>query len=163
MADETTDEKLEQYPNTILEFETTPGVRVDLRRPVDRKAVRALARVGLDREFAVLTAENPHGEHAEDVGSGGEARAQNARNERRTGVLVRELTRRGVRFVFVDGVSPDGSYREHCVAVPMPRNEAVALARQFSQVAIFWYDGGRFWLLPAEVDEAPRPLPDNSA
>jgi len=163
MADETSDEKLDQYPNTVLEFEGRPGARVDLRRPLDRASLEAIARLGLGGAFAVLTAENPHGENAEDEPSAEEARRQEARNERRTSALVRELTRRGAPFVYVDGVSPDGSYRERCVAVPMPRHDAVALARQFSQLAIFWYDGGRFWLLPAEADDEPRPLPDNSA
>jgi hypothetical protein len=42
----------------------------------------------------------------------------------------------------------------------MPRDDAVALARELAQLALFWYDGKRFWLLPAEADDAPRTLPD---
>jgi len=26
-------------------------------------------------------------------------------------------------------------------------------------VALFWYDGARFWLLPANADAAPHALP----
>jgi hypothetical protein len=152
-------DKLEQYPNTILEFYLEPPVRVDLRRRTDPASLRPLAGAGLVGPFAVMTAENPHGESAEDEPDAREARREAVRNARRTGALVDELTRRGTRFVAVDGVSPDGDHRERCVAVSLPRDEAVTTARRFAQLALFWYDGDRFWLLPAEADAQPRPLP----
>jgi hypothetical protein len=64
-----------------------------------------------------------------------------------------------VPFVDVDGASPDGEYRERCVAAAMPRDEAARLAARFEQLALFWFDGTDFWLLPAEASEAPRRLP----
>jgi hypothetical protein len=64
-----------------------------------------------------------------------------------------------VPFVRVDGVAPDGSYRERCVALLVPAEEGVALARRFDQLALFTFDGEAFWLLPAEVGAPPKRLP----
>jgi len=68
----------------------------------------------------------------------------------------------GVGYRRCDGVSPDGRYRESCVAVVLPRDEAVALASRLEQLALFWYDGRDFWLLPAEADGEPRRLPESA-
>ena len=158
-ADVDEDDKWSQYPDTVLEFYADGPGRVDLRRPLGRAERETLARIGLAGPFAVLTAENPEGDNAEDADNAKEQRREAERNDRRMSALVRELTRRGQLFVRVDGVSPDGSYRERCVAVPIARAEAVALARDFAQLALFWYDGDRFWLLPAAANRPPRPLP----
>ena len=109
--------------------------------------------------FGVLTAENPAGDNAEDAPTGREEERREERNERRTSRLERELEEREVRFLLVDGVSPDGEYRERCIAVPLPRDEAATLARRYAQLALFWFDGERFWLLPGLARKEPRPLP----
>lgn len=152
-------EKFDQYPNTVLEFRDAAGTRVDLRRPLDDADRAGLARLGLGGPFAVFTAENPCGENVEDEPGPAEAAAQAWRNERRTSRLERDLTSRGVPFVEVDGAAPDGSYRERCVAALMPREEAARLAAEFEQLALFWFDGRDFWLLPARADQEPRRLP----
>ena len=41
----------------------------------------------------------------------------------------------------------------------MAREEAVALARRFGQLALFWYDGWAFWLLPALAEKTVQRLP----
>lgn len=153
------DEKWRAYPNTILEFETTPPLRIDLRERLDGDARAALASAGLATAFGIFTAENPVGDNAEDAPSPGVERAKERANERREGTLERDLRERGVPYVRVDGVSPDGKYREHCVATLMAREEAVALARRSGQLALFWYDGWAFWLLPALADKAVQRLP----
>jgi hypothetical protein len=152
------------YPNTVLEFfpdaaGAPAGPRVDLRRPVDARTRAALAGLGLGERFAVFTAENPEGEHAEEAQTPGEAAAEDGRNRRRTRTLAERLAGEGRAFVRVDGVAPDGSYRERCVAAALGRDEAVAWARAARQLGLFWYDGTAFWLLPAEADEPPRRLP----
>jgi hypothetical protein len=58
--------KWASYPCTILEFAPPERVRIDLRLPLGRPERAALASLGLDRPFAVLTAENPFGENPED-------------------------------------------------------------------------------------------------
>lgn len=152
-------EKWDAYANTVLEFDGRAALRIDLRRPLAPEDRRGLAMIGLDGPFAVLTAENPCGEHTEDARTEGEERRREERNERRTSRLVAELISANLAYRRVDGVAAEGGYRERCVAVPLPRDEAVELARRFEQLALFWFDGDAFWLLPAEADAAPRRLP----
>jgi hypothetical protein len=59
----------------------------------------------------------------------------------------------------VDGVSPDGAHRERSVAVRLPKADVVALGRRYQQSAVFWFDGGAFWLLGAEAAAEPQRLP----
>lgn len=152
-------EKWKQYPNTVLEFDGSPALRIDLRQPVTVAARDGLRRLGLTGPFAVLTAENPCGENVEDAPTDRQADAREERNERRTSRLENALVRDGTAFALVDGVSPDGSYREHCLAILLPEADAVELARQLEQLALFWFDGDAFWLLPAEAEQPPTRLP----
>jgi len=68
----------------------------------------------------------------------------------------------GYDSVDVDCCSPDGSHCECSVAVTMPREEALDLAREMRQVAIFWFDGKLFWILGALVETDPLMLPRSS-
>jgi hypothetical protein len=151
-------ERYAQYPNTVLEFDTPAGLRIDLREPLDASRRGALAALGLG-PFGVFTAENPEGEHADDEPTPEAERARERENARRMDALLDLLASEGTRHARVDGVAPDGKYREHCVAIAVAREDAVALAERFDQLALFWYDGADFWLLPAEADQAPRRLP----
>lgn len=136
------------YPDTVLELSTPEAVRIDLRRPVDAAARRALERAGFAEPFAVVTSANPRGEQiADDT------------NERRELRLRRTIAASGRRWARADGVSADGGHREPGVAVVMPRDEAVQLARDFGQSAIFWFDGAAFWLVGALVEAVPQRLP----
>jgi hypothetical protein len=153
------DAKYDAYAQTILEVHGAARARVDLRRPIGPAERAALASVGLDREFAVLTAENPHGRNEEDAATSAEADRRDAENDDRLAALVARLGEAGVPFVRVDGVAPDGGYRERCVAVLLPRPEAATLALRLGQLALFWFDGETFWLIPAEADAPPRRLP----
>jgi uncharacterized protein DUF3293 len=152
-------DKWQSYADTILEFCVVPPLRIDLRCPVTPDETKAFGRLGLDRPFAVFTAENPCGENSEDAPTASQEVSIERRNARRISRLERELTSRGIHFVLVDGGAPDGSYREHCVAAVMIRDEAIAFARSLEQLALFWFDGQSFWQLPAEVDAPPRRLP----
>ena len=157
MSDER--EKYQAYPHTVLAFHGATPCRIDLRtalRPDDR---RRLAALPVAAPFAVLTAENPEGENVEDADDAGEAAEQERDNRRRTRTLVATLEAEGVPYVRVDGMAPDGDYCERCVAVSLSLAEAVTLAGLARQLALFWYDGEAFWLVPAEADEPPRRLP----
>jgi hypothetical protein len=44
----------------------------------------------------------------------------------------------------------------------MPQADAIALGTQLQQVAIFWFDGERFWILGAAVESDPLRLPRSS-
>jgi hypothetical protein len=160
MAEQTEErERYAQYPNTILEFDGPAGPRIDLRRPLDAAQRDALAALGLGT-FGVFTAENPEGEHAEDEPSPAAEAERERENARRMQSLLDTLDREGTRYARVDGVAPDGDYREHCVAIAVARDRAVAMAERFDQLALFWFDGRDFWLLPAEADQEARRLPE---
>jgi len=153
------DEKWAQYPSTILEFAPPDRLRVDLRRPLGAAERATLASLGLDRPFAVLTAENPFGENAEDQPTAGREAETERRNAARRAELEAELRKAGVNFQPCDGVAADGDYREHGVAVVLPRDQAVMLARRFGQLAIFWFDGRAFMLVGAASRKPPEKLP----
>jgi len=140
-----------RYPETVLDFATTPAVKIDLRRIPSEDAIAALKAAGLGRPFAIMTAFDPRGENLSP-----------AENKKRKHELDERLRSSGYRFAQVDCCSPDRSHCECSVAVVMPQQEAVDLARELEQVAIFWFDGSRFWILGALVETDPLMLPRNS-
>ena len=44
----------------------------------------------------------------------------------------------------------------------MLQQKALDLARELRQVAIFWFDGKRFWILGALIESDPLMLPRSS-
>jgi hypothetical protein len=140
-----------RYPETILDFATTPAVEIDLREVPSDGAVAALKAAGLGQPFAIITAFDPRGENLSP-----------AENEKRRRELDERLRSRGYRFAQVDCCSPDRTHCECSVAVVMPQADAIELAREMEQVAIFWFDGRRFWILGVLVNTDPLMLPRNS-
>jgi hypothetical protein len=140
-----------KYPETVLEFSTTPAIEIDLRQPVTPEAITLLQTIGLGSPFAIMTAYDPRGK---DLPS--------SENEKRRRRLNERLAANGYRFVQVDCCSPDRSHCECSVAVVMPQEAALDLARELEQVAIFWFDGERFWILGAIVDTDALMLPRSS-
>ena len=140
-----------RYPETILTFATTPAVEIDLRGIPSDRAIADLAAAGFGRPFAILTAFDPHGR---DI--------SREENEKRKQGLDHRLTVGGYRFVHVDACSPDRAHCECSVAIMMPQDKAIDLSRELEQVAIFWFDGSRFWILGAIVESDPLLLPRSS-
>ena len=153
------EDKWAQYPCTILEFAPPDRLRIDLRKPLGAAERATLAALGLDRPFAVLTAENPMGENAEDKPTATQEAVTEGRNATRRDELEAELRRSRIEYQPCDGVAPDGDYREHGVAVVLPREQAVMLARRFGQLAIFWFDGRAFSLVGAVARNPSEKLP----
>ncbi|HJP86399.1 MAG TPA: DUF3293 domain-containing protein [Gemmatimonadaceae bacterium] len=140
-----------RYPETVLTFSTTPEVEVDLREVPSDRTLTALRGIGFGGPFAVLTAFDPHGRDLSE-----------AENEKRKRELNDRLRGSGYHFVEVDACSPDRSHCECSVAVVMAHQEAIALGKELGQVAIFWFDGARFWILGAVMDADPIMLPRSS-
>jgi hypothetical protein len=140
-----------RYPETILIFATQPAVEIDLRENPSRKSLSTLKAAGLGGPFAIITAFDPRGH---DLSA--------AENEERRRALDRRLLAGGYKFARVDCCSPDRSHCECSVAVAMRQEDAIALAKELEQVAIFWFDGERFWILGALVETDPMMLPRNS-
>jgi Protein of unknown function (DUF3293) len=140
-----------RYPETILNFSTRPAVEIDLRAIPSEDALAQLRAAGFGGPFAVLTAFDPHGKNL-----------SREENEKRKRELDRRLTADGYKFAHVDACSPDRSHCECSVAVVIPQKEAIDLAGELEQVAIFWFDGRRFWILGVVVKTDPLMLPLNS-
>jgi hypothetical protein len=140
-----------RYPETVLAFATKPPVEIDLREIPSDGTVAALKAAGLGEPFAIITAFDPRGENLSA-----------AQNEKRKRDLDERLRSTGYRFAHVDCCSPDRSHCECSVAVPMPQDKAIDIARELEQVAIFWFDGKRFWILGALVETDPLMLPRSS-
>ena len=140
-----------RYPETVLEFATEPAVEIDLREVPSEKAIAALAEAGLDEPFAIMTAFDPRGENLSAT-----------ENEKRRQEQEQRLRSSGYRFAQVDCCSPDGSHCECSAAVIMTQEQALDLARELEQVAIFWFDGRHFWILGALAETDPLMLPRNS-
>lgn len=137
-----------RYPDTVLHFRTEPLVRVDLREPVGKDVRTAMQGIGLSGPFAVLTAHDPRGRNeVTEV------------NQRRAAKLEERLASLHARFVAVDACSPDRSHCEDSVAAAIEQESAVRLAREFEQVAIFWFDGERFWIVGTMAGVDPVMLP----
>jgi hypothetical protein len=140
-----------RYPETVLEFATVPAVEIDLREIPSDEAIGALGAAGLGQPFAIITASDPGGENLSP-----------AENEKRRRELDERLHSAEYTFAHVDCCSPDRSHCECSVAVVMPEDKAIDLAREMEQIAIFWFDGKRFWILGALVDTDPMMLPRSS-
>ena len=140
-----------RYPETVLTFATRPVVEIDLREVPSESALAQLRAAGLEKPFAIVTAFDPEGKNLPA-----------SENDQRKQELDRRLTSMGYHFVHVDCCSPDRSHCECSVAVTMPRQTALDLAREMRQVAIFWFDGKLFWILGAMVETDPLMLPRSS-
>lgn len=137
-----------RYPSTVLTFAGERAIRVDLRLPLSQQELRELIEAGLDGPFAVITAHDPRGQNLGD-----------AENERRADRLEESLRSRGLPFIRVNACSPDEEHCEASVAVKVPLTAAAQLARDYGQVAFFWFDGERFWIAGGVVETDPIALP----
>ena len=140
-----------KYPETILTFATDPVIEIDLRAIPEHDDLAGLAASGFGGPFAIMTAFDPNGDNLPPQ-----------QNEQRAKELERRLAREGRRFIVVDCCSPDRSHCERSVAVVMPQEQAVDLARELQQIAIFWFDGARFWIIGAAIETDPLMLPRSS-
>lgn len=138
------------FPCTHLHFGDPEPFTIDVRGTVTRQERAALAARGLAGAFAVVTAQDPKG------------RTQPPEvNARLAAKLQAQVAALGVTFAQVDACSPDRSHCEHSLALAIRRHEAVDLAREYDQLAIFWFDGDAFWIVPAKSSKRPvRLAPD---
>ncbi len=121
---------------------------IDLRGEADAGLPRRLAELGLAGPFAVVTPCNPRGRVVDPQ-----------ENDRRVAAAAAVLAGRGLSTVPVDGQSPDGSHREAGWAVSVARPEALALAREWEQEGLYWWDGARFWIVSVAGDWPDIALP----
>lgn len=137
-----------EFPNTVLHFTHESLFKVDLREPVTPAHLEQLTALGLERTFSIITAQDP----------GGKTQTHQE-NQLLAMKLQQELRAAGTPFVPLEACSPDHTHCEASVALSLPQDEAIALARRHEQLAIFWFDGSRFWIIPATASTPATPLP----
>lgn len=126
------------FPSTHLHFVDPPASSIVVRAHVTADARAALAAHGLSGPFSVITAQDPMGRTPSPEA-----------NARLAAKLQAQVAALGVPFARVEACSPDRSHCEQSVAVVLARHEAVRLACEYDQLAIFWFDGDAFWIVPA--------------
>jgi uncharacterized protein DUF3293 len=115
---------------------------------VDAAVRETLRGLGLERAFGVITAEDPLG-----------ATQSPEVNERLAAELRVEMDEAHAKYVAVDACSPDHAHCESSLAVVMDLTSLVDVARRYAQLAIFWFDGDAFWIMPVLSSNAPLRLP----
>jgi hypothetical protein len=126
------------FPRTVLHFDSAPVFALDLQQPVGATELAGLKRIGFERPFGVVTAQDPMG-IAQTADSNAALAAR----------LLAEVAALGAPHVCVDACSPDRSHCERSIALVHDLQVLVDLARRYSQLAIFWFDGAAFWIVPA--------------
>lgn len=91
--------------------------------------------------FAIITGWNPKSVKKSDE-----------RNFSYNQKLMSEIKSRSLRFSKIVGSDREGRWFEESFAVEMPLTEAVELAKQFEQNAIYYVDCDRVRLVPALLD-----------
>lgn len=137
------------FPHTVLHFADASSDSIDLRKEVSAEAIRVLTRIGLEWSFGVITAHNPMG-----------ITQSTQWNDAIAAELLREVAAMGVPFALLDACSPDRSHCERSIAVSAPCSGLIQLARSYDQLAIFWFDGSSFWIVPARstMDQVRLPI-----
>jgi hypothetical protein len=149
-----TDQLLAQYASTQLAFtrwekDGVSKCTIDLRQAVGPTQVRWLRDLGLGKPFAVITACNP----------GGEALSEDE-NDELAAELKEVLEANEVdTSVSCTGCSADMTHFEPGLAIVVEEPEAADVAEQFDQLAMFWFDGERFWIVPVTAGGKPVGLP----
>ncbi len=127
------------YTATILEIHAPVAVVVDLRQTLSPERVQRLRALGLGQTWGVLTAHNPGGHDLSEP--------ENRALEHRLGD---EVLHSGIPHLQADGVSPDRTHREVGLALGTTLEQVRAFARHYGQLALFWFDGDRFRLVPTD-------------
>jgi hypothetical protein len=73
--------------------------------------------------------------------------------------LRTHLNSQGRAWFRADGCSSNGAHVERGYAFSASVEEAAAHAARWTQAAVFWFDGDRFWLVPAGDQQEATPLP----
>lgn len=140
------------FADTILGIGASEHVEVDLRLPLPTATITALRNMFPGGQFAVITPFNPLG-----------VTLEGRTNAERLTTFRAELDRLGIRSVEADGWSPDRTHVECGNACALGLPAAIALARRWQQLALFWFDGKRILLVPVPLvstSERSGPLPD---
>lgn len=136
------------FPDTILRFCSVPPLIVDLRSEVSDSSRVGFRKLGFERTFGVVSAHDPMG-----------LRQQAAVNTGLGASLQADVAELSAAQSPVDACSPDGSHREASIAIALDLQPLIDLAKRYDQLAIFWFDGDAFWIVPARSTDWKLRLP----
>jgi hypothetical protein len=142
--------RTEAFTETVLYFDAPGQPIIDLRAPVTTREKIVLAHLGLDQPFGICTAANP-----------GYLRPPVA-NVEASVLLEWELTALDAHCVAVAACSPDRMHCERSFAVILPCVTLLEVAQRYDQLAIFWFDGEMFWIIPTDPSNQKIALPPNN-
>lgn len=80
-------------------------------------------------------------------------------NERLSARLRERARKIDAVQVDVDACGADNSHCESSIAIAIDMQSAIRLAGDYRQLAIFWFDGQCFWILPVRSGKAKLKLP----
>jgi len=125
-----------------------PEFVVDLRKEIDLATRTLLRQIGFERPFGIVTAHNPMGvAQPADV------------NARLAASLQIDVAKLQATHRHLDACSPDRSHCEQSIAIVLELQSLIVLACRYNQLAIFWFDGDVFWIVPARSSNARLRLP----
>jgi hypothetical protein len=132
-----TESPWDRFAETVLVFGGDEPVEVHVHAGVGPIAIARLMSHGLGGCFAVITPCNPLG-----------VTLEGRTNAERLTAFRAELDQLGIRSVEADGWSPDRTHVERGNACALSLTAAMALARRWQQLALFWFDGAEFAVIP---------------
>jgi hypothetical protein len=136
------------FPDTVLRFATTPTVIIDLRSELTEEIRIALRFVGFERSFGIVTAQDPMGvSQRDDV------------NARLAASLQEEARKLGATQLLVDACGAGSAHCESSIAIALDMQSVIRLADRYQQLAIFWFDGEAFWIIPVRSSKQKLKLP----
>ena len=104
--------------------------------------------MGFERPFGIISAQDPMG-----------LRQPAAENERLAASLQQEVAALMGTQLRVTACSPDGTHCEESIAIALDLRMVIDLADRYRQLAIFWFDGDAFWIIPVRSSKAKVRLP----
>ena len=138
----------DSFADTVLHFRSGAEWILDLRHEIDAPARIQFGQFGLEQSFGILTAQDPMG-----------VRQTTVINTALAATLQQELAGVQAAHICVDACSPDQSHCEQSIAIALDLQSLIAIAYRYDQLAIFWFDGEAFWIIPVHSRNARLRLP----
>lgn len=113
------------------------GLRMNLWESYKTSIFLCHQALNCDVDFAIISAQNPAGQTEHPY-----------LNLRRDNELQACLNRQRLPYRSVIGSAPDLSFQEKSWIVLCDKNQAIQLALQFEQNAIYWVEQGELFLVP---------------
>lgn len=132
----------------MLYFDSDSTLVLDLRKKISATARIELGRLGFEHSFGVVTAQDPLG-----------APQTPAANERLAATLRQEVAALRCVCASVNACNSDRSHCEQSIAAALDLKSLIAIAHGYAQLAIFWFDGNAFWIIPVRSSNERLQLP----